>query len=279
MDPEIQFCAIMQVLSMRDDVPVRTLAALARANRTGYAYAQWRVAKYRAIYDKYLPRFGRRLHRRLIGHPINYTGHTATIEKFELMRGNWAVGCQLFNTGEVPFKPEWLLNNRVAIENVVLWTTKPVTLVALFIVHGIALTWRGIEPEDYEKINDNLYFVSLDVPTELNPILLGSAIVRHDEVYLSVSRSYSITETPHGESLSIIQDMDFMYENINRVVVSYATVPETSHNWRDYHVVYNGDIDNQWWRESFVQKKGWRRIDESQDQPPQMQIVGVVPRS
>ena len=74
-----------------------------------------------ATYHKFKRKFGERLYARLIKHPFKYSSSISTITKMENIFLANTYGASLFDIN-LPFKQEFLNHNRVAIQNITLWT-------------------------------------------------------------------------------------------------------------------------------------------------------------
>jgi hypothetical protein len=81
----------------------------------------------------------------------------------------------------------------------------------------------------------------------------------HDLVKLCLVERTHTFDTQYGESVDAEFHIEFMYENVDRVVVSYVTTSE-DHNWSDYIFAFNGDFDSQWKKFSFIRERNDKKI-------------------
>lgn len=247
------FHLILEAFVLLDIFTPRDLYKLSQVDWTSYDIVAWKLDKLRALYNKWLPRVGRAIHRRLIGNPINYPRRVTTVEKLQHMSANRHTGLQLFNMASMPFTNVFLRDNRIAITNVTIWMKYPTPFATAFIVANdatgevSAIMMRQVSKDEYTEINDmGLYYVQLGMPTERNPILLGVNGVRHHMLYLAVAEKAVPVKTAYGDAFDIVNDLDFMIEFIDRVIVSYNVVSETEYVWTDYAFGFNGNFEKQW---------------------------------
>lgn len=225
---------IVEIMALLDSTAPRTLAKLARLDWWCYHITAPRLQRYKRIYQRYLPRFAMRLWRRLIRYPIKYDGYITAICKYDEMPV-FMDRPLLFDIDALPPDVNFWQQYRVALYNVTLWVTRPFEAYVC-LTRGVHMVcYRHVKPADCVKIDDDLWYVQLNLPGEHNPILFGSPILSHLSIGMCVTRSIAFQYSSQSIMQTEVEhDLDFADGLLKKVIASYYTVSENSYDWSNY---------------------------------------------
>ena len=212
----IDFTLIVKFLIENKILSVRELLLLAQTCQLYRSMTMGSLLHYKEVYYKWLPRLGDALHRWYLNHPIKYTSKISTIQKITSNTPSSEFGLFVMNFRPFPFTEEFMHNHRVAMSSVVIWVRKYTDLsVTLCLPHTepepIILGTVNIDATELTPINDNLWFVNVDMPSDKNPLLFGYPLVPPNKAFIAISRKLNIIKQNGEELYDITYDPDFMY--------------------------------------------------------------------
>lgn len=200
------FMLAMQIAAHENHLPPRTLAALALTSADIHEVVQWRLRRARRIYDKWLPRFGRRLHMRLIGHPFVY----AEAERVKVLAGKDlvfdAAGIDLHRsiTGLGPYQD--------FLAGLSLITVVPSNFVIIITVENDPVFMHSYYADEFKQLSVDKYIIDLNLPMRINPLALQS-------VRILIPQGFLIEENSTG----LVIDINVARAAIRHLIVRLKT--------------------------------------------------------
>lgn len=192
----------------------------------------------REMYLKWLPKFGRRLHARLIGHPIKYDKEFSIEMNVGdvLFDDNWGlrfIALPNFKAHHIP------LDRHFALSNIVLCLNRHKNYRIAIIATCNIVAHRYVSATEIApmKSSDTLGYVRLNIPGDINPLLLGD---------IGTGGYFGLVVSPVIDSpkfrIAFKNDAMFLSENLHSLIVSFKSLKIASYNPDDQILVsiYDG---------------------------------------
>jgi hypothetical protein len=232
--------------------------------------------------QKYMREFGLKLHERLIGHPIKYTGRHVKVTPIGDMGYDYQ-GVRFLDLTSGLISSEFATAHRLAFTNVCFLTHEPKPFVCVLMLRDKAIIAVEYTVDDYidtgeltekeiestkEKygtdplLHPGRYFIDLNLKTKINPILLGEPFIRPIDVRLALAENYSTYFNANGEAITDIEpDTEFVADTFTHAMIHLKTVPVANYNWNDYVLTFNGEVNQHAITASFIRKRSDLRVD------------------
>jgi hypothetical protein len=235
-----------------NNIPVCVLHTLSQLNSNFNILVQYRLDRLKKIYTKYGHRLAEGYHRKLIAHPIEYTG-TATkcVPIPNMLNSTRGV---LFMCADPPmFTQAELSQKYVALVNICILMRHPIEFYfkighpAGFMLVGkvshdniVELPLRTpagrkrllarYENGDIgaEMLVPGRYFVDLQLPLQMNPALFSRTNFSFD--HLSFACSNELIWYDCGQELEAVlnPDVEFTYRYLTHMILQFKTAPATT---------------------------------------------------
>lgn len=241
-------------------LPVRTMAACARACKWFFSILQRRLAWCRDL----RLRWGSRLAARAVPylvyrtHPFKYTGR-----RYQCLPINWSmgvlVGLQLLSNadlGDMDAAP----TTRYAMADVRLFVTEPISFTAMLYVAGMAIAQTTITYADYIYLPDDeptrgQWLAPLRLPTRFNPLTLGAPILDKRLITLCLLPAHTSADAQLHVLHLTVCDPTFIFQYFTHVLIEFRTVDALEYDWEQYAVAFNGELNTHAWTTSLVRHK------------------------
>jgi hypothetical protein len=237
------------IVAREYNVPVCVLYLLSKLNRDFNNETQWRLSRIKLIYNKYARRLANGYHKRLIAHPIKYTGHCTRFASISTMM-NRVQGVQFLCTEPPLFSTNFLTTHVPALTNICVMLAHPVEFYYQIIAGKSMICFGKVEREDIielpmrtqvgrarmleryggedipaEMLLPGRYFVDLKLPTNLNPLTLSPTNFQLDQIYLVVTPNVTWSECGDTLQGNLIPDIHFMLRYVTHLCIQFKTAP------------------------------------------------------
>ena len=178
-DLSAYFEQFVEICSVQVDLPVKVLAKLSLVSSFTYCCVEKKLKKYKKLYEKIKPIFAKKLHKKLIGHPIEYTGKSVKIA---------TIADMLYDQLGIMPVHGFESDRRLALTNICLLARSPVNITVIVMVSNFPIIIKQITAADYTMYHDGAaptldeliddpthpggYFIDLNLPLKINPILI-----------------------------------------------------------------------------------------------------------
>lgn len=261
------FEQFVEISSVQVDLPVSFLAKLSLVSTFTYGCVENKLKKYKKIYNKFKPIFAKKLHKKLIGHPISYTGKSVKIA---------TIADMLFDQLGVMPAHGIISDHRLALTNICLLARAPVNITVIVLVSDFPIIVKQIVETDYTKYHDDTvptfdeladnptrpggYFVDLDLPLKNNPILMGSSILNPRLITISICDSNLTTVADDDSFTDTIFDPMFVHLNFSHAFLHFDTVDEDAYDWKKYGIGVGGEINKRIIMSSLLMHRDDKRL-------------------
>lgn len=284
-----------EVGSCENIIPLTVLNIISRTCKYLHSIVQWRIDKSRKLREKWTPIFAPKLHQYLIRHPIRYTG--TKLKCVEMLGVSFGpLGIRILDVEGGLFTSEYLSETRLAFANVLLLARDRIPFVLVMFVSKNAILSVEINAEDYvdtgavtpiqhaqllEKYGDEAviparYVVDLNLPTRINPIILGPEFIDMERLHFCIAPCYS-TSYVNGERVTdICFDPEFVGDLFSHAIIQFKTVSNVSYDWGRYCLTFNGRINEHVQTTSLIRKRDEQLVID--DRESNAEILAVSRR-
>jgi hypothetical protein len=244
------FEQFVEISSVQVDLPVRLLAKLSLVSMFAYCCVEKKLKKYKKLYEKIKPIFAKKLHKKLIGHPITYTGKSVKIV---------AIADMLYGHLGIMPAHEISSDRRLALTNICLLARSPANITIVVMVSNFPFVIKQITENDYTKCHDDTiptsdelldnptrpggYFVDLDLPFKNNPILIGPSILAPRLITVCICDSNLTTVADDDSFTNVVFDPMFAHLHFSHAFLHFDTVGEDAYDWEKYGIGIGGEVN------------------------------------
>lgn len=219
---------IILTICIREDVfDQTTLRNIAATSPYFRRLAEANLCRIAAQLREVYPRMVRWLRHKLMN-PVPFVESRVVRNRFDAHWWNPGFGIELLRRdGDLLVDlPGW---RAAAIGRIVLWTTTPRQLLAVFSLNGLPLCSHDIN--SYEKICDDRYFTTIEIFAD-NPLVLDDNLWHRSQVHLSLSAGWSVIQTTAGSRVTFQPDIDLCADILVSVIVEYRRHTVDMRYWR-----------------------------------------------
>lgn len=231
------FTMIAKIMALENNVPARTLALISLLSLDSHQSVQWRLRLLKKLRNKWTPLFAIQLYRRLIKHPFRYTGSSTKIVNVRDLNPD-IDGIRFFASSS------FTTDKMYAFANVRLIARKPIPIIITIIVCATTICSVEINSNNYIPAGDN-YMVNCDLPTIVNPIILGYGFANKKDIRFYISTTLQCIEAVYSDKLipnGFTEDevFDVMYspafvENMfTHIIGTFYTLSNNAYKYDDY---------------------------------------------
>lgn len=237
-------CAYADICAYEKNISLNAYNKLSRLCKYTFELVQWRLIKYRDLRDKLAPMFGEALHKRIIGHPFEYTSKCMKIMHIPDMRRN-RYGLRFLDTGVPLFSNEYLAENRIAFTDVSFITTAKIPfMMTMFVLAGTGcdpIFSIDVLPADYiDSGHPDRFIIHMRCPTRRNPITIGHPFAGPKQLQLCISSGVSM----FGDVGILTVDHGLVDKTFTHAIVRFKTVSQRAYDWDKFAMMIDEEVPN-----------------------------------
>jgi hypothetical protein len=271
---------VIEIFTQNNNVSISTLGMLSRTCNAYRELVQWRILKSRLIRNAYEMRFYKTVRKRFIAHPIEYTGSCVRVVSPAEMAHNM-YGLAPMDVEGGLFTDEFLALKVPAFTNICFLAREPKKFHFYLEVAGTVMYTCTVLPQHYtstgnyteaeleymhEKYDGNedaypgTFFVNLQLPTRINPLVLHPDLINMRTVRLCIGTEFIVA---HGTvldedaitAMDLVPDPIFIGTNLTHAFMHFKTVDCINYVWSEYGPRYNYKINDGIFKHSLIKEQ------------------------